>query len=389
MSSSSLKYGLPLALLLLIGGQLLTTAWPDLVPATLQERRQPAAFPEIRLDYLDPVPHRVEDWYQDTWSWRAPFVRFSSWLNYRGFGRSPLPDKALIGKEGWLFRGGMSLDLVRGKLRFTQGQLRQLQRELETRRDSVAARGGQYYLAIAPLKGRIYPEYLPDNVRILNPENATDQLLRHLRENSTIDYIDLREPLYRAAHSAEAGDTLLYYLTDHHWSPAGALYAGRELLRRLARDFPGVDTLRRADYSFQLSTWGGMILAQQIGLEDQFAELGIRRRYRPSARARRVPRPDYAPPPQFPFPDDFVWDYRSDRPGQPTIFVNRESFANDLAPILNEHFRRAFYYFDDWNHDLNGEVYAREGGDIYLQLVWESMIGKLLGEACPPDFEWE
>jgi hypothetical protein len=115
----------------------------------------------------------------------------------------------------------------------------------------------------------------------------------------------------------------------------------------------------------------------------------MERQHRRPTLARRVPRPDYPPPPQFPFPDDFVWDYRTDQPGLPRIFVNRESFANDLAPILNEHFQRSFYYFDDWNHDFNGPVYAREGGDIYLQLVWEAMIGNLLGADRPPEFRWE
>lgn len=386
---TTLKYGLPLVLLLCIALAYLQSRWRILPEVEAKENRVRAPFPEVRLDHLDPVPRRLETWYEDQWAWRPQFVWFSSWLAQWGVGRSPRPDKVVIGREGWLYKGGLSLDLVRGKLRFTQRELRLFAQKLSARSDSVAARGGRYYLAIAPLKGRIYPEHLPAHVRILNEENATDQLLAYLREHTEVTCIDLREPLYRTAHSAEAGDTLLYYRTDHHWTRAGALFAGQALLRRLAQDFPNLDTVRRSDYHFDIESWGGMSLAKQIIAEQRFLDQGVKLRYHRPVRSRRIARPDYAPPPTFPFPDDFVWDYRADQPGKPTIFVNRESFGNDLAPVLNEHFRRAFYYFDDWNHDFNGDVYAREGGDIYLQLVWEPMIGNLLGADRPAEYRWE
>ncbi len=381
----TLRYGLPLLIALLIA-LFVADAWLHLLPRpTLQERRKPAAWPAWQAGNPDAYVRGLERYFNDHFTWRNALVHTSSRLNYRLFGKSPLPDKVVIGKNGWLFKGGVQLDIYRGRFRFTPLQLEQIRRELEWRRDSVAARGGRYYLSLAPLKARLYSEYLPDHVRPLNAENAADQLVRYLREHSDIDYIDLFSPLQK--WKAEHPDTLLFLTTDHHWTPVAGLVAADVILRHLRRDFPKLDTLRRHDYYFTYDTLPGLTLAEMLGLERELTERLPVLHPRSDWQAKAVPRPDYTPPAGFAFPDQYLMECRTGRGDLPSLFVTRESFAGFLILPLSEHFYRSIYLFDEWRHDFNGDIYAREGGDIYLQLIWEGMIYQLLEEGTE-DYGW-
>ena len=57
--SVTLKYGLPLVLLLLLALAPLQPWWVVLPEVEAKENRDRAPFPEVRLDHLDPVPRRL------------------------------------------------------------------------------------------------------------------------------------------------------------------------------------------------------------------------------------------------------------------------------------------------------------------------------------------
>jgi len=304
-------------------------------------------------------------------TWRGFFQRFNGQLRSLTGARSPLPDKVVFGSDDWLYKGGLQLDIYRGKRRFTPEELRRVVGEITARRDSIHARGGRYYLAVAPLKHHVYPRFLPGHVRPLNREFATRQLYAALEE-AGLPTVDLHTPLqdYAAAHPPLPLDTNhlqttdLYYRTDHHWTV-------------------------RAGLRFVSQPGKGLTLAQIAGIDraDQDHYITVSKPWT----AARQQREDLKAPPRFPYPNNYVKHYRQRDTllarQLPSLFVTRESFGENLVQPLSEHFGSAFYLFDEWEHQLNLEEYDREGGDVYLQLIWEGFLFNLL-DVPDEDGKW-
>lgn len=391
------RYGLPIAFALLLVG-----LWSDVLffgaGSQVQgfDNKAVEAPPELRLDYLDPFPKQAEPWFNDNFPWRGLFQRFNGQLRSLTGARSPLPDKVVFGTDDWLYKGGLQLDIYRGKRRFTPEELRRVVNELTARRDSIHARGGRYYLAVAPLKHHIYPQYLPNHVRPLNREYAVRQLYAAL-EDTGLPTIDLHTPLqaYAAAHPPVPLDTNhlqttdLYYRTDHHWTVRAGLIATHAILNQMQADGLPLSVPDTTDYRFVSQSGKGLTLAQIAGIDrpDQDHYITISKDWQ----IRRQPREDINVPPKFPYPNNYVKYYRQQdslRATQlPSLFVTRESFGENLALPLSEHFGSSFYLFDEWNHQLNLEEYDREGGDVYLQLIWEGFLFNLL-DVPDEDGKW-
>ncbi|MEM9930526.1 MAG: hypothetical protein AAF840_11950, partial [Bacteroidota bacterium] len=189
------RYGLPIAFAsLLVLGWVDAGFWGASTQVQSFENKAAVPFPAWQADNPDAYPRELEKWYNDHFPWKGLFQRLNAQLQQLTNRRSPLPDLVVLGTDGWLYKGGLQLDIYRGKRRFTPKELRQVTRELLARKASVEAQGGKYYLAIAPLKHHIYPQFLPGHVRPLNQEHAVRQLYLAL-DATELDYIDLHTPL--------------------------------------------------------------------------------------------------------------------------------------------------------------------------------------------------
>lgn len=395
-------YLLPLVFGLLLVAYFTDTFFHLLPHRPSVENRRPAAFPRVKWDYLDPFPRDYEAYYNDAFRWRGHFQAFNARLQSVTKGRSPLPDLVAIGKDDWFFKGGLQMDIYRGKRRFTPTELREVTQELLARRDSVEARGGRYYFAVAPLKHQIYPQFLPDHVRQLNPEYATRQLYRAL-DRVGIDYVDLHAAL--RTYTDTASQTDLYYRTDHHWTVKAGVVATNSIVERLTEDSilpaapPGLGygtlsaTTRQSDHSqrkgfyYSSRLGGGMTLAKMAGRAKMEQESFYSLHRHGGWQAEEIKRPDIPTPPKFPYPTEYAKQRINEDRSLPTLFVNRESFGENLFLPLSEYFSSSFWLFDEWEHGLNLDHYDREGGDVYLQLVWEGFLFNLL-EVPEEDGKW-
>ncbi len=402
--SNALRYGLPIAF-----ATLLIVAWADAaffgaltqVQSFDNKAKKPA--PALRLDHLDPFPRDAEAWFNDNFPWRGLFQRLNGQLRAVTNRRSPLPDLVVLGEDDWLYKGGLQLDIYRGKRRFSPEELRKVTAELLARKDSIEARGGQYYLAIAPLKHHIYSQYLPGHVRPLNQEYAVRQLYAALG-STDLRYIDLHTPLqtYAALHpplhlsrnpagrpKTNAETHNLYYRTDHHWTVRAGLLATQTILAPMIADGHPILPIDTSTYTFINRSSRGMTLAQMAGLdrENQDHFLSLHHNWTTD----RAPRPNIQSPPKFPYPNSYVKARQQKDPilrqSLPSLFVTRESFGENLLQPLSDHFGCSYFLFDEWNHELNLDHYDREGGDVYIQLIWEGFLFNLL-EIPEEDGKW-
>lgn len=303
---------------------------------------------------------------------RSEFIDFNARTKIFGFGFSPT-EKALVGKNGFFFEGygerKVEGDMVRsfdnvsdylGLIPFSEAELEQWRITLEERHAWLARRGIAYVFAMAPTKGLIYPEQLPDRIQQararLGAESRFDQLARYLREHARVPVVDLKSALLSVKN--ERADPLLYYKTDFHWNFYGALRAYQAIMEETARAYPQLTqpVLRLADFDMEVDTeWVHHRFMGMLGLRPG--------RYRGEHYIRLRPKPGTAIDSVIGLPDEGVSDIyrplRTIRGAQGlsvdldvienprgeigTVLVLGDSFVEKLLYFIAAHGRQTLY----------------------------------------------
>ena len=336
----------------------------DWTPAR-SENRAMAKFPEVPAGWpkVQTYVKGLEAYFNDHFGFRKCLVQWNNRIRWsllrENTGRS-----VLVGKDGWLFTMEEdSLDHYTGQLQFTPEQLHDWQVLLEKRRDWLAKRGITYLFVVAPNKESIYPEHLPDWVVKVRPETKLDQFVAYMREHSTVPVLDLRD-------AVRAGKKIspTYYQTDTHWNSFGGFVAYQELMRRLAREKPGVEEpLPLACFMLTNRLEPGYDLARIIGV-------GMTE----SNACSLIPKPglpaytDKRPPPgQLTGPRS-----TSNLQVKERMMVFRDSFAEFCIEFLGYHFNHVTYL---WRQDLDPAAIESETPDI----VVSEMVERLFNIADP------
>ena len=169
------------------------------------------------------------------------------------FNRSGVPDKVLIGLDGWLFYTAFQLlEDFRGETPLSASQLDQWLLEQAGKEEWLRRRGIRYLLAAAPEKQSIYPEKLMANALAIKGTGRFEQLEQRLGGRLPAYMVDLHTPLRRAR-----GGKSLYYKYDTHWNALGAYLAFGELFQRIGALFP--DQAFTTEFAFgpDVTSYGG------------------------------------------------------------------------------------------------------------------------------------
>jgi alginate O-acetyltransferase complex protein AlgJ len=151
-------------------------------------------------------------------------------------GISTDPEQAIIGRKEWLYLGDqhqLTLSTDRRPQTAEDVEIARRIAEATAAWDAyLAARGVRLFrIMVAPNKGSVYPEYMPDWARPASP-NGTDALFATA---GLTRHIDLRPALI--AERAKQ-PVPLYYKTDTHWNFLGAGLAFRAFAREVAPAAP-------------------------------------------------------------------------------------------------------------------------------------------------------
>jgi len=157
------------------------------------------------------------------------------------------PAPGIIGKNNWLYyRNEISSPADNPGVSATVDLIRKVNRQLE--RNGVAL-----VVAMAPLKIRIHPEHLPDNLRLDDHlKNNYDRILKSLREGG-VRAADLNAAFLNSP--TRVAPMPLYFRLDTHWSSSGALLAAETIAQAIQNDptlKPLIDTLPVSNYKL---TW--------------------------------------------------------------------------------------------------------------------------------------
>jgi alginate O-acetyltransferase complex protein AlgJ len=164
-----------------------------------------------------------------------------------------LDNKVVIGKDGWLFLGNDTNQVLSqhvGDIRFTEPQLRQWRFLLETRIAWLARRNVDHLFLVAPNPHSVYTEMLPDGYGD-GASRPVLQLLDHLDSSGSY-----AEVMYPVQELRAAKPRPVYSKVETHWTELGAFVAYQSLMPRVVRTAP-TRVLTEADLTIHEITWSG------------------------------------------------------------------------------------------------------------------------------------
>jgi hypothetical protein len=154
----------------------------------------------------------------------------------------------LLGKNGWMHYTGD------GELNYFQNfrkmeNEKELINKLKNLNQSLRSQGITLVFVVAPDKSTIYPDTLPEQIKLLSERSWLDGLLSHSGEANMPLMVDLRPALLAARQDQD-----VFYKTDTHWNGYGAFAAYKAIISALASSYPELKPYEISDLNLKLVT---------------------------------------------------------------------------------------------------------------------------------------
>ena len=178
---------------------------------------------------------RFTEWFNDHMPFRQDII--SGWtLFLKSVNVSIEPDKAIIGKEGWLFIGNSykkTIDKHRG-IYIYQEDISELAEKVFDLSEYCKERDVGFLMVMVPDKITVFSEYLPDWFTTVEGKPYVNTLAEDLKTYLDEDkFLNLTDTMLDAK---ETYGTLLYPKTDTHWSSLGAYVGYSKIMDALSTD---------------------------------------------------------------------------------------------------------------------------------------------------------
>jgi len=227
------------------------------------EKRQLAEFPHFRLSNIWKFLFQYEDYFNDRFAFRNSSVQAISKFRFRLFRISPMPNIVQVGKNDWLFtsRDEYILDT---STPYTKEQLDSVIINLKIITKYFDIRNIKYYFAMIPVKERIYPEYMPADLRYRMEFSKAAQLNAELLKHPDIRAIDVKNVLIEGKKVRPT-----FYSADTHWNEYGAFLGYRKIMERVRMDFPQIKPFEISDYTIDSVMTDAGDLQLLMGFRDE------------------------------------------------------------------------------------------------------------------------
>jgi hypothetical protein len=296
---------------------------------------------------------------------RSGWVFLQDLADYRDPSLAQPVEAVLLGKQGWMFLDdlteyrGLSIAQPEAIEGWKEGYLQ--------RQHWVEQRGPHFLLVIAPQKGTVYPENLPDYAHPLANRTRRNQ---YLSSTHRLHILDLTSSMIEAK---QAGS--LYYKYDTHWNFLGAYFGARAIVNYLHSHFENVPAFNDQQFALtdidnQTQTFGDegwYNLGVRIGvpfLKDRDtkidAKAGWTARLQVTTRRRHM----------------IVNEFTKNDPTLPSLVIYADSFGYPLKRMIAEHFRKAIFVnpFEDETtlaDEFPTDIIKEERPDYFIYLRWE------------------
>ncbi|MBN1497108.1 MAG: hypothetical protein JXA07_10090 [Spirochaetes bacterium] len=337
---------------------------------TGNEKSRLSMLPELRLDpkSIADFYYKFEKYFIVKFGLRDALIRWNSLLKLKLLKINEFP-KVLVGQDDWLYliqddEGNNALDYYRVTRPFAgDREIAEWVRPLVEVKNYCDKKGIRFVVAIAPMKTRIYPEYIPRYLEPLRKKTRLDQLKEYLDRRGVIDCVDMGEAVLEGKK-----DYIVFLKYDVHWNGYGAFFGYRMLAEKLARLCPRIVPKAIGEYVTESGELPGGDLASMLGLKDMFSEMVYLLKPKFNARAQRHPVP-------YPVASSRLSElYETGVPALPRAVVYHDSFFNLMKLYLPEHFSR-IACFQSYNR-IDLSILDIERPDIVIYEMAESFIQK-------------
>ena len=229
------------------------------------ENRVLNPVPSLNFPHVRTFVKLFDQYYKENFGGRnALFWAYSRWKLHI-LAEWPLPEKVVVGKNGWFYLGNSYNHIVdqhRGLLPLSADSARIIADHLTHRQAELARQGARLYVLIAPDSHTIYPEHLPDRLQP-SPGPSRLDVLKQAMMRTDVPFVDIRDTL-RAAKS----DRPVYHRTDTHWNDYGTLVGCAALLNRIRHDYPTLTPVRQSNYTIEQQRGAGGDLVSMLTLQN-------------------------------------------------------------------------------------------------------------------------
>jgi len=342
------------------------------------ENRRPAPWPQFAgIRQSREFVTGIDRYFNDHFGFRKSLVRVNNHLKGYWFHDASAGRPVLIGKDGWLYYSGDAmLENWTRESRFSDQDLENWRHLLETRRDWLRARGIKYVFVVPPDKHTVYPEYLPDWMKMSPEPSKIQQLTEYLKLHSSVEVLDLSPALIKA-RKVRAD----YLATDTHWNLFGSFVGYQTLLQALDRQMPELKPVPPGAYDWKLETGPAGDLAMLLGRTDSYTESNAVEVVPLAAlpEVKLLYHPEGVPPADT-LEHSPCYTLNAQATGKAIVF--RDSFAINWYPFLGQNFKEVLYL---WHYDWDRPLIEREKPDVVIDEITE----RFFNIANPVELEHE
>lgn len=332
------------------------------------ENRNLNAAPPLNFPHVRTFVKLFDQYYKENFGGRnVLFYAYSRW-KLRVLGESPLPEKVVVGKNGWFYLGNSYnhvVDQHRGLRPLSADSARVIADHLMRRQAELTRQGIRLYVFIAPDSHTIYPEHLPDALQPTAGPSRLDALKQAMTQTD-VSFIDIRDTLRAAKRNY-----VVYNRTDTHWNDYGTLVGCAALLNRIREDYPALTPVRRSNYVIQQQRGAGGDLVNMLTLQNEVKDpIHYVIQPAPGVMARQTAT----------VPNN-VSGFPSTRfagtggPHAPKLLFIGDSFSHSMMQFLPGYFREAYFVRGS---RLDSTLVRAEQPDVLVLEVVERNLGNLV-----------
>ena len=200
------------------------------------ENRNLAKFPELIEDgsFNMAFTQLFEDWFMDHLGFRKALIETNETLMQKVFKRDLTTSEWKTGKTGDSIYAPAFIieDFAHTNLR-TPEKVAAIGNSYQTISDYLEKKGIPFYYVQCVDKHTIYPERFIPHVRQVGDISKTDQVMKYLKNETTVNVIYLKDPMWEAR---EEYGVFSHWGDAAHWTDRGAYISYRYMMERINRD---------------------------------------------------------------------------------------------------------------------------------------------------------
>lgn len=331
----------------------------------LFEKRLPNPLPQRPQNISESIdyPKKFESFFNDEYGFRKSFIFVNGKIMDNIFDESP-SSRALIGKDGWLYFDNQNSFLdAQGLVELDEKNISLLVKSLIENWQKLRARNIDYLVVIAADKTSIYPEFLPDFIKISTQEHRADKIISALKNAApSFPLLDLR-PHLKEAKKRE----IIYHKTDTHWNMRGAHIGYSEIMKKIHQEYH-----LRSDFKDVEEIKNDGDIANIMGIKAEDIDYSLKENFVRSFYNQDPTELEYK---MF----HKLLIYRNYNKNLPILFVYKDSFFDNMMFYFSNHFSYN-YFVNESPCNLDMEIIKKYRANIVIHEFWEGRIEEVMNK---------